>query len=382
MNGRTLVSKNLWRKPLRTSLLLVSIFIAFLLFGVLGSFNYFFQYAPNPQGANRMMTVNKINFTQPLPFAYVNRVRTIPGVTHVAFQSWFGGYYRDPQNQVQTFSVPPQDYRAVYGNTIKMSDAEWQAFFNDRSGLILNRSFAVQNHLKIGDHIPLKSNIYTNRTNGQQMWEFTIRGIFDTAGGPSSGYFNYEYFRESATFGNDNVGMIVFTTDDPKHNDAVAHRIDAMFANSPAETSTQDELAFFRAFIAQRGNISFIITLVVGAAFIAILLVVGNTMMMAVRERTKEIGVLKTLGFTSDRIMRMVLGESLLLSAIGAFLGLGLAALGMFLMGQSDSFKGLAMPWIIAGIGAGLALIFGLITGLAPSISALNLKIVDALGRK
>ncbi|HVY84329.1 MAG TPA: FtsX-like permease family protein [Caulobacterales bacterium] len=381
MNGRTLVSKNLWRKPLRTTLLIVSIFVAFLLFGVLGSFNYFFQFAPNPEGANRMMTVNKINFTQPLPFAYVNRVRTVPGVTHVAFQNWFGGYYRDPRNLVQTFSVPPEDYRQVYGNTVKMPDAEWQAFINDRTGLILSRSFAVENNLHIGDHIPLKSNIYTNRNNGQQMWEFTVRGIFDT-NGPNSAYFNYEYFRESATFGVDNVGMIVFTTDSPKHNDAVAHRIDAMFANSPAETSTQDELAFFRAFIAQRGNISFIITLVVGAAFIAILLVVGNTMMMAVRERTKEIGVLKTLGFTSERIMRMVLGESLLLSLIGAFFGLGLAALGMFLIGQAPNFHGLNMPPVVAGVGVALALLFGLITGLAPSVSALNLKIVDALGRK
>jgi len=381
MNDRTLVSKNLWRKPLRTTLLVVSIFIAFLLFGVLGSFNYFFQYAPDTRGANRMLVVNKINFTQPLPFAYVNRVRTVPGVTHVAFQNWFGGYYRDPKNLVQTFSVPPEDYRLVYGNTIKMPDAEWQAFFHDQTGLILSRSFAVANHVRIGDHIPLKSNIYTNSSNGQQAWDFTVRGIFDQAG-PSSAYFNYEYFRQSATFGADSVGMIVLTTDSPKHNDAVAHRIDAMFANSAAETSTQDELAFFRAFLAQRGNISFIITLVVGAAFVAILLVVGNTMMMAVRERTKEIGVLKTLGFTSNRIMRMVLGESLLLSLIGALLGLGLAALGMWAVGQSPNLSGLQMPWIVAAVGFVLALLFGLITGIAPSLSAFNLKIVDALGRK
>ena len=377
-----LVRKNLWRKPLRTSLLLVSIFIAFLLFGVLGSFNYFFQYAPNPQGANRMLVVNKINFTQPLPYAYLDRVRTVPGVTHTAFQNWFGGYYRDPTNLVQTFGVPPEDYRQVYGNTIKMPDAQWQAFINDRTGLIVDRAFAVANHFHIGDHIPLNSNIYTNGRTGQQAWDFTVRGIFDASGGANSAYFNFEYFRESATFGTDNIGMIVLTTDSPSHNDAIAHRIDTMFANSPAETSTQDELAFFRAFLAQRGNISLIITLVVGAAFAAILLVVGNTMMMAVRERTKEIGVLKTIGFSSERIMRMVLGESLLLSLIGAALGMGLAALGMFAAGQIPTFSGLHMPWIVAGAGLVLALMFGLITGIAPATNALNLKINDALGRK
>ncbi|MES1198443.1 MAG: FtsX-like permease family protein [Pseudomonadota bacterium] len=381
MNGGTLVSKNLWRKPLRTTLLIVSIFIAFLLFGVLGSFNYFFQYAPNPKGANRMMVINKIGFISPLPFAYLNQIRTVPGVTHVAFQNWFGGYYRDPKNLVQTFSVIPEDYRAVYGNTIQMTDAEWNAFISDRTGLIMSRSFAVANNLHIGDHIPLKSNIYTNGRTNQQSWDFTIRGIFDRSG-PQSAYFNYEYFRESATFGADQLGMIVLTTDSPSHNDAVAHRIDRMFANSPAETSTQDELSLFRSFLAQRGNISFIITLVVGAAFAAILLVVGNTMMMAVRERTKEIGVMKTLGFTSERIMRMVLGESLLLSLIGAFFGLGLAWVGMWLAGHIPNFSGMAMPWQVGGIGVLLAVVFGLITGVAPSLSALNLKIVDALSRK
>src|SRR5262249_14264059 len=153
-----------------------------------------------------------------------------------------------------------------------------------------------------------------------QAWDFLVVGIFHAArdGNPAAGgYFQYEYFRESATFGNDNIGMVAMKTASPDINDQVAARIDTMFANSSFETKTQDEAAFGRAFLAQMGDIGLIITLVVGAAFAAILMVVGNTMMMNVRERTREIGVLKTLGFSSARVTRMVLGESLLLSLIG-----------------------------------------------------------------
>jgi putative ABC transport system permease protein len=381
MNDGTLVQKNLWRKTLRTILLVFSIFIAFLLFGVLGAVNYQFKYAPNPEGANRLMTMNKINFTQPLPFAYLDRIRRVEGVQVASFQNWFGGYYQDPQNLIQTFGIEPESWARVYSNSFEMSDDQWQAFFADRTGIIISRPFAERNGLRLGQRIPLMSNIYTNGRTGQQSWDFTIRGIFDAGNGnPNSAFFNYEYFRESATFGTDNIGMIVFLSESAAQNDAVAQRIDAMFANSPAETSTQDELAFGRAFLAQYGDITFIITLVIGAAFAAILLIVGNTMVMAVRERTKEIGVLKTLGFSSPRIMRMVLSESLRLSLTGAVLGL-LLALAATLALKIITFDSPGLL-VISGMGIALALVFGLVTGFAPALSALNLKIVDALGRK
>lgn len=385
----TLVSKNLWRKPLRTILLIVSIVVAFFLFGALGTVNWQFNFASNPQGANRMYTMNKINFTQPLPYAYLDRVRRVEGVTVATHQNWFGGYYQDAQNLIQTFGVEPQSFRPVFENTFTMPDDQWDAFLADRTGIIISAPFAQRNGLRVGQRIPLRSNIFTNRTTGQQSWDFTIRGIFDQAGGnPNSAFYNFEYFRESATFGQDNVGMIVFLTDDPANNDAVARRIDAMFANSAAETSTQDELAFGRAFLAQLGDITFIITLVIGAAFAAILLIVGNTMVMAIRERTKEIGVMKTLGFSDNSIMRMVLSESMQLSLTGGLIGLGLAALMMLALtavqggGSAAMIEGVKGIGVVTAIGVVGAILFGLITGLAPAISALNLKIVEALGRK
>jgi putative ABC transport system permease protein len=394
MNDRTLVWRNLFRKGLRTTLLIVSIFIAFLLFGVLGSFNYAFNYAQNPNGANRLLTINKINFTQPLPYAYLDQIRRVPGVEVASMMNWFGGYYQEPKNQVQTFAVDPETFMSVYGSDIILPADQIQAFIHDRTGIIIGADTAARFGFKVGQRIPMHSDIYTNKTDGRQVWDFNVVGIWHASKPqqPSQGaYYNYEYFRESATFGNNNIGMVAIRTATPQPggkqgdiNDRVAAAIDRQFANSSAETKTQDEIAFGRAFLAQLGDISFIITLVVSAAFAAILMVVGNTMMMAVRERTKEIGVMKTLGFSSGRIVRMVLGESLLLSLIGAGLGLGFAALALIGMSTAlrDVVGGVEMsPWV-AGLGLALALLFGLVTGFAPALSALNLKIVDALGRK
>jgi len=388
MNDGTLVSKNLWRKPLRTVLLMFTIFIAFLLFGFLSSFSYAFYFAENPNGANRLLTINKINFTQPLPYAYLDRIRRVEGVTEASMMNWFGGYYQDPRlNQIQTFSVDPETWMNVYAEDFILPPEQREAFIRERTGIIVGADTAAKFNWTIGQRIPLQTDIYTNRANGQQVWDFVIVGIFDSAspGNPAAGaYFNYEYFRESATFGEGNIGMVAMKTASPDINDQVAARIDALFANSSAETKTQDEAAFGRAFLAQMGDIGLIITLVVGAAFAAILMVVGNTMMMNVRERTREIGVMKTLGFSSARVTRMVLGESMLLSLIGAGLGLGAAALALIgVSAAAREFIGsVQMPWVIAAIGAALAIAFGLITGLAPALNALNLKIVDALGRK
>jgi putative ABC transport system permease protein len=394
MNDGTLVRKNLFRKGLRTTLLIVSIFIAFLLFGVLGSFNYAFNYATNPNGANRLLTINKINFTQPLPYAYLDRIRQVPGVEVASMMNWLGGYYQEPKNQVQTFAVDPEAFMNIYDADIIITPEERDAFIHNRTGIIIGADTAARFGFKVGQRIPMHSDIYTNKLTGQQVWDFDVVGIWHAAKAqrPSQGaYYNYEYFRESATFSTTNIGMVAIRTAKPAAggkqgdvNDRVAAAIDTMFANSSAETKTQDEIAFGRAFLAQMGDLNFIITLVVSAAFAAILMVVGNTMWMAVRERTKEIGVMKTLGFPNGRIVRMVLGESMLLSLIGAGLGIGLGALVLVAMSSAlrDVVGGIEMsPWV-AGIGVVLALAFGLIVGLAPALNALNLKIVDALGRK
>jgi putative ABC transport system permease protein len=238
---------------------------------------------------------------------------------------------------------------------------------------------------KVGDRVPVSSNIFSQRS-GSHTWDFDIVGIF--AGKTAQNdtnlmFFQYDYFDETRSFGKDTIGWIVLQTANPTENDRVAKTIDAMFVNSTAETATDTEKAFNKAFAAQFGNIALIVILVVGAAFVTILMIVGNTMALTVRERTREIGVLKTLGFTGGRILRLVLGESVLLALLGGLPGLALAALATAALRPSVSnlLPGFALTGDIVAAAIILMLALGLITGIIPALNAMRLKIATALGR-
>jgi putative ABC transport system permease protein len=259
-------------------------------------------------------------------------------------------------------------------------------FLHERTSLLVARSIADRFHWREGQHIPLNSNIFTNGTTGGHAWDFTVAGIFEAPQGNSqsnSVLIRYDYFNDTITFGKDRVGWMSFLTTNAQLNDRVAHTIDARFANSYDETSTQDAAAFNRSFIAQAGNIGLVVTMVVGAAFGAILLIVGTTIALAVRERTKEIGVLKTLGFPSGRVLRMVLGESLLLSLLGAALGT-LAGWGALLLiaKLTGGNLGFGFEPMVAAYGLAIAIALGLVTGALPALAAYRLRINDALGRR
>ncbi|MFM2042133.1 MAG: hypothetical protein RLY86_709 [Pseudomonadota bacterium] len=381
-----LVRKNLFRKKLRAILMMVCIFVAFLLFGVLASFERAFNAGENVAAVNRLVVNNKINFTQPLPLAYLNRVRGVEGVALASHWNWFGGYFQEQRNFLIAFAVEPDTYLQLYREDFRFAEAEKATFLADRGAIAIGRAVANTYGWKVGDRIPLSSNIFSNRTTGTQTWDFTVAAIFDAAKeqvDTNQVFFHYDYFNESRTFGKDMVGSIIVETTDPTRNEAVIQAIDSMFANSPAETATVTEAAFSKQFAAQIGNIALIVTLVVGAAFITILMIVGNTMVMAIRERTREIGVLKTLGFPSPRIFRMVLGESMLLAFAGGIPGLVVAAVLCALLapGLAGFAPGLALAPQTAALGVGLLLLLGLVTGLVPAVNALRLNIVSALGR-
>lgn len=386
MNDLDLVNKNLWRKPLRTILLIVSIFMAFLIFGLLVSVNVALNRASETGTAsNRLIVSNKINFTQPMPISYVNRIAQVPGVTGLSHFSWFGAYYQDQRtSRFVGFAVDPETYTAIYADQIKMSEAERKAFIAERTGVIVGKAIADQYGWKLGQTVPISSNIYT-QPDGRRAWDMKITGIFTGAKptDPTTAlYFHYDYLNETRSFGRDQIGSIAVLTQSPDLNDRVSKAIDAQFANSPYETSTVDEKTFSRAFLKQAGDLNFIITMVVAAAFSAILMIVGTTLVSAVRERTKEIGVMKTLGFTGQRILRMVMGESILLSFLGASLGLGLAALMLAGLSKSplgQSFGDLSMSPLVALAGVAIALLLGFVTGFIPATSALRMRIVDAL---
>ena len=385
MNDFTLIRRNLMRRRLRAGLLVFSIFIAFLIFGVLGAVRHVFSGENIKIADNRLVTVNKINFTQTLPVAYVDRIRAVPGVLAVSYANWFGGYYQDPKNQLFTFAVEPESWLATHPELL-LADQARQDWLGRRDGLLVGEAAALKWGWKPGDRVPLSSNIYSQKSNGSHSWDFIVAGIYRVADpnvSTNAVLFNHAYFDESVTFGRDTVGLVVLNTENPAQNDQVIRAIDAMFANSPAETATDTAKAFNKAFAAQFGDIALIVTLVVGAAFVTILMIVGNTMAMAIRERTREIGVMKSLGFPPSRIMLLVLGEALLLSFAGGIPGLMAATLAVGLLGRAlgDFVQGLTMTPAILGGGALLMAALGLITGVLPAWKAMRLDIVTALGR-
>jgi putative ABC transport system permease protein len=383
MNYAVLVAKNLGRRKLRTALMLIAIFIAFLLFGGLQAFLHGFNVGESTAAADRLVSVNKINFTVPLPISYLERVKGVKGVVRAIPQSWFGGYFQDQKNVLFMFATNPEDYVGVYPNT-SMPDAQRAAWIADRIGLAVGRVTAEKYGWKVGQHVPISSNIFS-RADGSHTWEFNIDAIYSTPDSNREGLvlMSHKYFEDTVTFAKDTTSMIVFTTAAASLNDGIEKTIDAMFANSPYETSTDTAAAFNKQFVAQLGNITLIVTLVVSTAFAAILLIVGNTMVMAVRERTREIGVLKTLGFSGASISMQVLAESLLLALGGALLGLGAAAAVLNGMRRvlEQFIPGVSVTGPIFAAGLGLALLLGLVTGAIPAWSGLRLRIVTALGR-
>ena len=383
MKDAYLVLKNLMRKPLRLFLTVFATFIAFMIFGTLTSFQKAFDSGVDLAADDRLIILNKINFTQPLPIAYVNRVRATKDVVAVTHLNWFGGYYQDPRNQFGMFAVDPENFVNVYDELV-ITDAEQDAWFANQQGLIAGKSIAERFGWNKGDRIPINSNIFT-QFDGSSVWEFDVVAIYegtDPQTDTSSVYFHYPYFNETQSFGGDYIGWMAIRTSDPGRNEAVIAGIDDMFANSPAETETMPEKAFNKAFIEQIGNLSLILTSVVFAAFFVILVIVGNSMILSIRERTAEIGVMKTIGFTSGRIFRMVLAESLLVALLGGLIGLTAAS---FLVTAINAAP-IQLPTLILGGDVWTeALVFilglGVITGIVPAMSALRLNIITALSR-
>lgn len=383
MSSFYLVLKNLTRNKLRLILNCFALLIAFLIFGVLGAIKTAFDAGIDLAADDRLVTVNKINFTQPMPIAYVNKIRAMEGVEYVTYANWFGSYYQEPRNQAMGFAVDPESYLDVYPEII-LSEEEKQKWFSTRDAMVVGEAMARRFNWKIGDRVPISSTIFSQQ-DGSNTWDLVIAGIYkgETPQTDTSYLMlHYEYFIETQTFGSDWVGWIALTTGDSSRNEAVARAIDEQFANSPAETETTTEKQFNKAFIEQIGSIGLIITSVVLAAFFTILMIVGNSMALAVRERTREIAVLKTLGFSSKSVFTMVLSESLLLSLLGGLIGIGLAYLAVGGIAQAQNIlTNLAITNQVFMQAVGYMILLGLVTGFFPAYQAMKLNTIDALNR-
>jgi putative ABC transport system permease protein len=379
-----LLASSLRRKRLRTFFTLASILVAFLLFGLAESLRFALQSGVDVAGADRLMTVHKVTFTQLLPASYLNRIRSIDGVEAVTPQTWFGGWFRDERNQIPTFPVDPRKYLEIYPE-IAVPEEQRQAWIADRSGILIGRALVDLFGWQLGDTIPLKSAIW-RREDGSDTWEVTVRAIFDLPEGGDTRQIvmHNDYFEEAKQLGKGMVGWYVVKVADVDRMAAISRQIDAMFANSPAETKTSSERAMAQSFVNQIGNIGAILSAIVGAVFFTMLLVTANTMAQSVRERTNEIGVLKTLGFSNGGVLGLVLSESVLITTLGGALGM-LAAWWIGVQFEPtfrQYLPGFKVPPDAFVTAAVYMVGLGLFAGAVPAVQAMRLRIVEALRRE
>ena len=378
------IYKNLTRKKVRTTLTILSIMVAFLLFGLLRSLSAAFDGGAKIAGEDRLVTINKVTLILPLPYSYVNKVKAIDGVDTVTIANWFGGYYQDKRNQFAQFAVNSEEYFGIYSDSLILPAEQLKSWNANRVGAVIGSALAAKYNWKIGDRVPLIGMF--PQKNGSTTWEFVIEGIFTektAAGLENAMFFHYDYFDKARQFGEGSIGWMIIKVKDPKESARVATDIDAMFANSSAETKTDSEKEFSKSFAKQFGDIGLITTLILSAVFFTMLLVAGNSMAQSFRERIPEIAILKTLGFSDVAVMFMVLTEAILICLVGGILGLGLTKLILVTNAEkiAGTLPGLDMSPSIIVAGLVWILALGFITGAIPAFQGLRLNIINALRR-
>jgi putative ABC transport system permease protein len=376
MKYRHLVLPNLLRRKLRTGLTMGSFAVALFLYGLLAVVRGAFQQGVDVAGADRLVVVNKVSIIQPLPLSYRDRMARIPGVTQVTFANWFGGVYQDERNFFPQFAIDRETYRQMFPEFV-IPDDQWQAFLVDREGCIVGEALAERFQWKVGDRIPLKGTFFAG------MWEFNIRGTYrgsrpqdDT----TQFWFRWDYLDERRPFGKGFVGWYTVRIANPDDAVRVIKTIDDGFANSPWETKTDTEKAFAASWVKQMGNIELLLLSVGGVVFFTLLLVTGNTMAIAVRERIRDLAVLKAIGFSDGFVLVLILAETTMVAAVGGGAGLALAKL--FTL-RGDPTGGLLpffyLPLNVIALGFALAIAMGLMAGILPALFAMRLRVIDAL---
>ena len=374
-----LLFANLKRKKVRTLLTIGSFVVALFLFGVLAAIRSGFRQGIDIAGADRLVVIGRTGVIQPLPLPYMPRIQRIPGVKELAHATWFGGIYQDPKNFFSQFVIVPEQWRSMYPE-FAVADAQWRDFLADRQGVVVGAKLAKRFGWKIGDHVPLKAPGYL----GGESWDFNVRAIYHGTRANDDEtqlWLQHKYFYEKAPrYWQGIVGWSVVRVENSDRALAVARAIDAEFANSSGETRTQTESAFAASFAKQMGNIEFLILAIGSVVFFTLLLVTGNTMAIAVRERTGELAVLKAVGYSDRFVLGLVLAESLVIAGLGGAVGLWLAR-GMT---QQDITNGLILMYLspeALAAGVAVALATGLVAGLLPAWTAMRLSVVDALRR-
>src|SRR6185369_15946970 len=373
-----LIIANLFRKKLRTTLTIGSFAVALFLFGLLIVVRGAFNQGAEVAGADRLVVINKTSIIQPLPLSYRDRLLQVPGVKEVTSENWFGGVYQDEKNFFAQMAIDDATFWKMYPE-FSIDPEQRKAFQDDKEGVIVGADLAKRFGWKIGDRVPIKGTIFPG------TWEFNVRGIYHGTrpqDDQTQFLFRWDYLEERRAFGKGMVGWYTLRVDNPDNAAQIVKAVDNTFANSPWETKTDTEKSFAAGFVKQMGNIQFLIMSIGGVVFFTLLLVTGNTMAIAVRERIRELAVLKAVGFSDTFVLVLVLFESIFVALIGA--GLGLAGIKLFTLG-GDPTHGM-LPYFrlpLWGImfGLGLASVVGLASGILPALSASRLRVVDALRR-
>jgi putative ABC transport system permease protein len=372
-----LIWAGIWRKPGRAILTLLSVVNAFLLFGVLQGFSSGLNHAVAETHADVLLSLSRIS-TEPLPVAQLAQIKQVQGVRAAMPMVPIISTYRTPTQIVPADAVDATQILAVDpGLTIPQSMID--ALERDRTGAIVSRLLADRFGWKVGDRVPLHALNVTNR-DGSPTWPVDIVGVFSSSGGTlfkNAMLINFDYVDQGRTSNGGTAPVFVIRINDPNQANEVAAAIDHQFANSAHETKTATVRQIAQNNLKQIGDIGLVINAIVAAVFFALLFSVGALMMQSVRERTPELAVLKTLGFTDRGLMGLILAESLTFCLVSAAIGLGIAALLFPVARQMIGFNVQAGPLMLAGFA--LAIVLALVSGLPPAIRAMRLQVVDAL---
>jgi putative ABC transport system permease protein len=367
----------LMRRKTRTMLTVGSFAVSLFLFCLLVTIRAGFQSGVEAAGADRLVVINKVSLIQPLPLAYRDKILRVPGIKEATWANWFGGVYQDERNFFAQFAIDQNTYHQMFPEFLIPED-QWKAFQADKQGAIAGQATAKRFGWKVGDRIPIKGAIFPGE------WEFNLVGIYRGAR-PNDDltqfWFRWDYLTDKAPeWAKGFVGWYTVRVEKGADAVAISKDIDSRFANSPWETRTQSEQAFMASFVEQMGNIGFLMTVIGSVVFFTLLLVAGNTMAMSVRERTGELAVLKTVGFTDRAVLLLVLVEVTLIAVIGGALGIGLAKV-FTLRGDPTNgmFASFYLPPAAMATGAGLTVLVGLLAGLIPAMTAMRLQVVQAL---
>ncbi|MBB6229039.1 putative ABC transport system permease protein [Polymorphobacter multimanifer] len=384
MSPATLAWRNLGRNRLRAGLMIVSVAVAFSLFGALFGFSALLDPDAEMATSRDLVVRHRVNILQMLPVRDGEAIARIPGVESVSHQVVMAGHVGSRDHKLPTMMVSAPAYLAQNADDVLLDAATKATFLRTRDGLIADAATATEQGWKPGQLVTITSPSQPRR-DGSADWEYRYVGSFTAADGSDSGIKgaigHFEYLNEGSALGRDRVHWFGLRTRSAADNDRVAAAIDARFANSDSPTKTEPASAMARAFLSQLVDFETVMRVVVGAAFVAILMVVGNTLAMVVRQRVREIGVLRAIGFPAATVLQVVLGEALLVATIGAVTGLVLAAALVAAVAADMGGGDVSIPAGVVAGGLGLALVFGLVTGLPPALAALRIRPAQAFAR-